>query len=177
MIWVSFFVVYLQLVSNSAWSPILLGRAGIPVPRSALAMAVFNFGSVIGTSTAGLLLRRVGSAIVLPVAMLGTLIAYGLLGHAAPDIRAIILLQGFIGLFLGCASASLIALSALSYPTPIRSSGIGWAIGMGRLGSFFGPLLIGGLLGMGWPVPAIFLALAAPALVAAVTAWLIPQPI
>jgi AAHS family 4-hydroxybenzoate transporter-like MFS transporter len=176
LLWVSFFIIYMQLVSNSAWSPILLSHVGVPVPRSALAMAAFNFGSVIGTSTAGLLLTRFGAAIVLPVALIGTLFAYGLIGYAAPDVGVIIALESFVGLFLGCASTSLIALSALSYPTPIRSTGIGWAIGMGRLGSFVGPLLVGALLGSGRSVAAIFVAIAAPALLAAVTAGLIPRP-
>jgi MFS transporter, AAHS family, 4-hydroxybenzoate transporter len=176
LIWVSFFVVYMQLVSNSAWSPILLSHIGVPVPRSALAMAAFNFGSVIGTSAAGLLLTRFGSVIVLPVVLIGTVIAYGLVGHAAPDVGVIILLESFVGLFLGCASASLIALSALYYPTPIRSTGIGWAIGMGRVGSFAGPLIVGALLASGWSIASIFVAIAAPALLAAVTAGLIPKP-
>jgi AAHS family 4-hydroxybenzoate transporter-like MFS transporter len=176
LLWISFFIVYMQLVSNSAWSPILLSRVGIPVPRSALAMAAFNLGSVIGTASAGLLLTRFGAAIVLPAALTGTVFAYGLIGHAAPDISLIIALESFVGLFLGCASSSLIALSALSYPTPIRSTGIGWALGMGRFGSFVGPLVIGALLGSGWSVANIFVAIAAPALIAAVTAGLIPRP-
>lgn len=176
LIWASFFVVYLQLVTNSAWSPILLSHVGVPVPQSALAMAAFNLGSVVGTSTAGLLLTRFGAARVLPVALIGTMIAYGLVGHAAPDINKIIALESFIGVFLGCASTSLIALSALYYPTPIRSTGIGWAIGMGRVGSFMGPLIVGLLLGNHWPVASIFVAIAAPALLAAITAGLIPTP-
>jgi AAHS family 4-hydroxybenzoate transporter-like MFS transporter len=176
LIWASFFVVYLQLVANSAWSPILLSHVGVPVASSALAMAAFNFGSVIGTSTAGLLLTRFGGARVLPVALLGTLVAYGLVGRAAPDVGLIIVLESLVGLFLGCASTSLIALSALSYPTPLRSTGIGWAIGMGRIGSFVGPLFVGALLAREWSVAAIFVALAAPALLAALTAGLIPRP-
>ena len=176
LIWASFFIVYMQLVANSAWSPILLRNVGVPVPSSALAMAAFNFGSVIGTSTAGLLLTRFGSAVVLPIAMIGTLVAYGLVGYAAPDINLIIMLESFIGLFLGCASTSLIALSALYYPTPIRSTGIGWALGMGRVGSFMGPLIVGAMLGGGWSVASIFVVIAAPALIAAITAGLIPKP-
>lgn len=176
LIWVSFFIVYMQLVSNSAWSPILLSHVGVPVPQSALAMAAFNLGSVIGTSTAGLLLTRFGGVVVLPIVLIGTVVAYGLVGHAAPDVNMIIVLESFVGLFLGCASTSLIALSAIYYPTPIRSTGIGWAIGMGRFGSFVGPLLIGALLGHGWSVAAIFVAIAAPALIAAITAGLIPTP-
>ena len=175
MLWISFFVAYMQLVTNSAWSPILLSRVGVPVPSSSFAMAVFNFGSVIGTSAAGWLITRFGGLIVMPIALLGATIAYGLVGHAAPDVSLIVLLEGFVGLFLGCASSALIALSAIFYPTTIRSTGVGWAMAVGRFGSFVGPLVVGALLGAGWGIGAIFMAIAAPAIIAAVTAALIPS--
>jgi AAHS family 4-hydroxybenzoate transporter-like MFS transporter len=88
------------------------------VPSSSLALAVFNFGSVVGTSAAGWLVSRFGGAIVLPASMLGAVVAYGLIGHAAPDATMIAVLEGFVGLFLGCSSSALIALSAIFYPSP-----------------------------------------------------------
>ena len=175
LLWVSFFIVYLQLVTNSAWSPILLSHVGVPVPLSARAMAAYNFGSVIGTMAAGWLLSRLGPKILLPVALIGTVFAYGLVGYAAPDINIIIVLQSLMGLFLGGVATALIALSALLYPTPIRSTGVGWAIGVGRFGSFVGPLVVGALLGGGLAVGPIFVAIAAPAIIAAITAGLIPK--
>ena len=175
LLWVSFFVCYLQLVTNSAWTPTLLSRVGVPVPSSALAMAAYNFGSVIGTSAAGWLLSRLGPMIVLPIALIGTVLAYGSVGYAAPDVTVIIMLESLVGLFLGCISSGLISLSALFYPTPIRSTGVGWALGMGRVGSFVGPLVVGVLLAGGWSVSVIFAIIAAPAVIAAVTAGAIPQ--
>jgi AAHS family 4-hydroxybenzoate transporter-like MFS transporter len=175
LLWISFFVAYMQLVTNSAWSPILLSRVGVAVPSSAFALAVFNFGSVIGTSAAGWLIARFGGTVVMPVSLLGTTIAYGLIGYAAPDITQIVVLEGLVGLFLGCASSALIALSAIFYPTAIRSTGVGWAMALGRFGSFVGPLVVGSLLGAGWGIGAIFAAIAAPAIIAAVTAALIPS--
>jgi MFS transporter, AAHS family, 4-hydroxybenzoate transporter len=175
LLWVSCFVAYLQLVTNSAWSPTLLSHVGVPAQQSALAMAAFNFGSLLGTAAAGWLLTRLGGARLLPLLLAGTVVAYGLVGYAAPSIRMIVLLEGLVGLLLGSATAALIALSAIFYPAPIRSTGIGWAMGVGRAGSFLGPLVVGALLAAGWTVAAIFALLAAPALLAAVTAGLIPQ--
>ncbi|HEX3844911.1 MAG TPA: MFS transporter [Steroidobacteraceae bacterium] len=175
LLWVSCFVAYMQLVTNSAWSPILLSHVGVSVPQSALAMAAFNLGALIGTSAAGWLLARLGSATLLPLLLAGTVVAYGLVGYCAPGIGPIIVLESLVGLFLGAAIAALIALSALFYPAPIRSTGVGWAMGVGRIGSFLGPLIVGALLAGGWTVAAIFALLAAPALIAAFTAGLIPQ--
>jgi AAHS family 4-hydroxybenzoate transporter-like MFS transporter len=175
LLWVSCFVAYMQLVTNSAWSPILLSHVGVPVPQSALAMTAFNLGALIGTSAAGWLLTRLGSATLLPLLLAGTVVAYGLVGYCAPNIGPIVVLESFVGLFLGAAIAALIALSAMFYPAPIRSTGVGWAMGVGRIGSFLGPLIVGALLADGWTVAAIFALIAAPALFAAFTAGLIPQ--
>ena len=65
---------------------------------------------------------------------------------------------GIVGLLLGCGSSGLIALSAITYPIAIRSTGIGWATGIGRLGSVAGPLAVGQMAGAQWEVPTIFLA-------------------
>jgi MFS transporter, AAHS family, 4-hydroxybenzoate transporter len=53
------------------------------------------------------------------------------------------------------------------YPTSIRSTGIGWAMGMGRVGQVFGPVLTGLLVGAGYKVGGIFYAAAIPCFVGA----------
>jgi len=50
------------------------------------------------------------------------------------------------GFCISGGQKSVIALAAIFYPTPIRSTGVGWALGIGRLGGIGGPLLIGALL-------------------------------
>jgi AAHS family 4-hydroxybenzoate transporter-like MFS transporter len=81
----------------------------------------------------------------------------------------VILLQGLFGTFMGGGSSGLIALAAIYYPTAIRSTGVGWAMGMGRVGSFTGPLVVGSLVALGLSTTNIFVAIGAPALLAAVT--------
>ena len=169
LLWISSFIAFMLLVTNSAWTPILLRTVGIAVPQSAIAMAVFNFGSVIGTAAAGWLVARFGALAVLPVTLVGTAISYGLIGYAAPSIGSIILLEGAFGLFLGCASSGLIALAAIFYPTEIRSTGVGWAMGMGRVGSFTGPLIVAALLAGHWAIGDIFAVVGASAVLAAIT--------
>jgi AAHS family 4-hydroxybenzoate transporter-like MFS transporter len=50
------------------------------------------------------------------------------------------------GFCISGGQKSVIALAAIYYPTAIRSTGVGWALGIGRLGGIGGPLLIGALL-------------------------------
>jgi AAHS family 4-hydroxybenzoate transporter-like MFS transporter len=60
----------------------------------------------------------------------------------------------------------VIALAAVFYPAAIRSSGVGWALGIGRLGGIAGPLLVGAALGAGWSPNALFYAMSVPMLAA-----------
>jgi len=169
LLWISFFIALMMLVTNSAWAPILLKQEGIGTREAALAMAAFNLGSVIATSFAGWLIARAGASIILPLVMIGIAVSVALVGYAAPSVGMVILLQGLFGTFMGGGSSGLIALAAIYYPTAIRSTGVGWAMGMGRVGSFTGPLVVGSLVGLGLSTANIFVAIGAPALLAAVT--------
>jgi len=169
VLWISFFIVFMMLVTNSAWAPTLLKREGIEISESALAMAVYNLGAMIGTVVAGWLVVRIGAAVVLPIVMVGSAVSLGLVGYAAPSAQLVTTLEGLFGLFLGCGSSGLIALAAIYYPTAIRSTGVGWAMGMGRVGSFAGPLAVGSLVATGLSTVGVFVALGLPALVAAAT--------
>jgi AAHS family 4-hydroxybenzoate transporter-like MFS transporter len=66
------------------------------------------------------------------------------------------------------AQIGLNAVTAASYPTGIRATGIGWALGVGRVGSILGPTAGGLLLGLGWSPQSLLIAAVAPALTAAV---------
>lgn len=156
LLWIAFFFAFLVLVTNSAWSPTLLGSAGVPIASAAVAMAIFNFGSLFGTGAAGWLLARLGTVAVLPVSIALSALAYALVGLSAPSMAAVATFQGLFGVFAGCASSALIALAALVYPTEVRATGVGWAMAAGRSGSFVGPLVVGGLVGAHWAVPAVF---------------------
>jgi MFS family permease len=56
------------------------------------------------------------------------------------------------------------------YTTSIRSTGVGWAIGMGRLGGIMGPILGGILVGWGMGMSESFLFFAIPSLLAGIIA-------
>jgi MFS transporter, AAHS family, 4-hydroxybenzoate transporter len=167
LLWASFFFAFMILVTNSSWSPILLRRVGIAAEQSALALALYNFGSLFGSAAAGMLLNRFGILRVLPPTLTLGALAYAMVGWSAPSFGTVMLAEGMFGLLLGCASSGLIALSAIYYPVAIRSTGVGWATGMGRLGSFVGPLAVGQMVGAQWDVPMIFAALGGSVLIGA----------
>jgi MFS family permease len=100
-------------------------------------------------------------------------ITLGAVGQASQSITLVIVFLALAGFFLGVASSGLIAPAPLLYSTAIRSTGVGWAMGLGRFGSFVGPLAIGLLVNRGWQVGSSFVAIGAPALCAALFTSLI----
>ena len=167
LLWASFFFAFMILVTNSAWSPILLRRVGIAPEQTALALALFNFGSLFGSAAAGVLLGRFGLIRVLPPTLTLGAMAYVTVGWSAPSLDAVMGAEGLFGLLLGCASSGLIALAAITYPVVIRSTGVGWATGIGRLGSVAGPLAVGLMVSAQWDVRTIFLAAGGSVLIGA----------
>jgi AAHS family 4-hydroxybenzoate transporter-like MFS transporter len=170
LLWASSFAAFGVLVVNSSWTPTLLAPLGLPVPRTAVALAFFNAGSVVATAAGGWLITRFGPRRVLPTGF--GLAAVGMVGVGvlAPSASGVAAMEVLIGLGLGGASSGVIALAAMAYVTAMRSTGVGWALGIGRIGSFVGPLLVGALAAAAWAVPAVFAAIAAACLLGGLAA-------
>lgn len=165
LLWTASFTAFGVLVVNSSWTPTLLAPLGVPVPRTAVALALFNGASAIATAAGGWLITRLGARRVLPVAFVLAAVGVGGIGVLAPSIPGVASLQILVGLGLGCASSGVIALAAVAYPAIVRSTGVGWALGIGRIGSFVGPLMVAALVAAAWAVPGVFAVLGAVCLV------------
>lgn len=170
LLWVCFFFTFLMLATNAAWTPTLLQQADLQVGQSAVVMAVFNAGSVVGTLLSGYAIKRIAPQLLLPAVFAATAAAFGWVGQAAGSVAFVASLQGVAGACLGIGTPALVALAATLYPTAIRSTAVGWAMGMGRFGAFAGPVAVGLFVSWGWPMSSVFLAFGVPALIVALAA-------
>ena len=105
--------------------------------------------------------------VLLPGFLLGAAARVGL-GFAASSLALAATFVGLVGLFLGFGTAGAIGLAAIIYPTPIRSTGVGWGMAMGRFDQIVAPFIAGALLGAGWTADRIMLVIAGGGLIAAV---------
>jgi AAHS family 4-hydroxybenzoate transporter-like MFS transporter len=165
--WTAFLMCFAALYFLTSWIPKLASITGLSTSLSIYAGILFNLGAFLGILTQGYLsaafgLRKVICFFLLSTAMLMiffglftgtalTLIFFGLIGFGIQG--------GFIGLY---------SVAARIYSTEIRSTGIGWAIGFGRLGAIIGPFVGGLLISSGWSVSLNFIAFALPLVVAGV---------
>jgi MFS transporter, AAHS family, 4-hydroxybenzoate transporter len=168
LLWVPFFMGFGILTVVTLWTPALLRLNGISGANTAFVVAFNGLGAVIGQSSAGRLIQRFGILpVMLPGFLLGAAATVGL-GYAASSVALAATFVGLVGLFLGFGTASAIALAAIIYPTPIRSTGVGWGMAMGRFGQIVAPFIAGALLGAGWTADRIMLVIACGGLIAAV---------
>jgi benzoate transport len=126
-----------------------------------------NVGGATGGAVLGLLTMRAGLKQVTIGAMLLSTAAVILFGRANPDLTELSLLCAAAGFCINGAIVGLYAIFAQAFPTHVRASGTGFAIGIGRGGSVLAPIVAGYLFTWGYPLPTVAMLMAMGSLVAA----------
>jgi MFS transporter, AAHS family, 4-hydroxybenzoate transporter len=168
LLWFPYFVNLLLIYFISGWLPALLNEAGMTASAAVIATAFFDLGGVLACLSQGFLMNRFGAARILILEYALAAVFVGALGVLPRHVMLVAFLAFASGLVVIGAQGGLNALAARFYPTSVRSTGVGWALGVGRLGSIVGPLVGGMLLGIGWSSRGLLLAAAGFAL----SAWL-----
>jgi MFS transporter, AAHS family, 4-hydroxybenzoate transporter len=169
LLWIPFFMNLLILYFILSWLPSLLSDAGMPVSAGLTAVAAFSSGGIVGTLLQGPLMRALGVYTPMAVEFVVSVALVVLAAQIFASFELMIAVTFLLGISVQAAQAGLNVLAAMYYPTAIRSTGVGWSLGVGRVGAIVGPLIGGAMLQMHWTPREIFLAGAVPALIAAAT--------
>ena len=169
LLWIANAATFYTAATLTAWLPSFLSVLGGLDFRLAVRMASLSaFGSIFGPLFLALLTKAIGRVRALLVTVIVGGIVMCLVGSVS-ELPALGWLFGFcFGLFVIGGQAGLNSLNASSYPTAMRSTGIGWAAGAGRVASAIGPGLAGAMLAAHWSPNAIFISTAVPMFVAGV---------
>jgi AAHS family 4-hydroxybenzoate transporter-like MFS transporter len=166
MLWTMFFMNLLNLWFLNNWLTTIMTDAGITVRTASVITSLFQIGGIVGAlALAGTLGRRLSFGI-LAATYLAAAIFIFLIGNAGASIPLLVMTVFASGMGVIGGQTVSNALTADFYPTAIRSTGIGWALGIGRVGSILGPILGSFLLSYGGSTRRVFWAAAAPALIA-----------
>ena len=148
-------------------TPTLLRAGGMALSTTGILVGVYSIFAVCGMAIAGKLVEKFGPALALaPAFSFGAILLAGL-GYFASSPLAAAVIMALLGFTVPLGAAGGIALTAMFYPTVMRSSGVGWAMGWGRFGQVCSPLVIGLLLTLGWPPGQILAVMAIGPLLAA----------
>lgn len=164
--WCAFFMCLLMVYALGSWLPKLMTMAGYGLSSSLMFLLALNIGGIIGAVAGGSLSDRFHPKPVLVVFFLFGALSIGLLGFKTPQ-AVLYLLVTVAGAATIGSQILLYAYVARFYPTAIRSTGLGWASGVGRTGAIIGPMLGGTLLAMALSHHMNFIVFAIPGLIAA----------
>jgi AAHS family 4-hydroxybenzoate transporter-like MFS transporter len=170
LLWVVFFMSLLEIYFMANWLPTVLSDLGASISTAAAIGAMFQVGGILGTFVLGSIIDRFAFRALALVYFVAAFAvgAIGQLGHSPVFVTVAIFVAGFC--IVGGQNSSN-ALSAALYPTSVRATGVGWALGVGRIGSIVGPLIGGILLSLKWSVGEVFGVAAAAALCGALAAF------
>ena len=174
LIWVAFVCNLLLLYFLSAWLPLVVSTSGRSLEMGNIAVGVYQIGGIVGALVLAILCDRTHRPQpVLACAFLGAAASCIAAGQIGADTALLMLSVAGAGF---CVVGGQIAGNAFVgnyYPASARATGIGWALGIGRLGSIIGPIAGGILIGLHVTMPMLFSFFALPALLGSICVLLV----
>ncbi|WP_279432649.1 MFS transporter [Geodermatophilus obscurus] len=163
----------LLVYALNTWLPELMGRAGFSTNGSLAFLLVLNGGAVLGALAASRFADRFGPKRVVAASFLFGAVALALLTVSLP-LGVLLAFVAVVGLGTSGTQILIYGFVATYYRTNVRSAGVAWCAGFGRLGGIGGPLIGGLLVASGIALNTIFYVLTALAVVGALLTLVVP---
>lgn len=172
ILWILFIANGFVQYAIQAWTPTLLAMAGLPVSHAAIATSIYQIGAAVGGLVVGWPVDRFGwrPLTVMLLLAIPVVACIGLPGLPEPLLMILLLGAGF--LVIG-TQFGMNALAGMIYPSYIRANGVGWALGIARLGFIFGATIVGYLAAQKLPLQDLFFLAAAPLIIGVVCCYLL----
>ena len=166
LLWIAFFtsLILLHLLLN--WLPLLIQGLGFAKTVAASAATWFNIGGCVGTLVLAALLRIFPLRPFLFIIYAGMALGFMGLSSIGSDISYALVITAIAGFFVIGGQFVLYGIVPSFYPSAILGMGVGSAIGAGRLGSIFGPLVVGIALSSGFTIIQLLIGLIPVAMLA-----------
>ncbi len=175
LIWLAFFATMFGFYFVNSWAPTLFANAGLSSDQAAAAGMALAIGGAVGSVLYGLVTGRGNQRSMLIVFTVVAAVAM----VAMVSTTAILALTLFIGVAVGAlvngCVAGLYTVTPALYSAQIRSTGMGWGIGIGRIGAILAPLITGQLVDAGWSATQLYVGAAGLLLISAVAVVLLPR--
>lgn len=172
MFWVAFFMCLLMVYALASWLPKLMIQAGYSLGASMIFLFALSIGGMVGAIGGGVLADKFHLKPVLTVMFAAGGAALLLLGYNSPQIVLYSLIAVAGATTIG-SQILLYTFVAQYYPTAVRTTAMGWASGVGRIGAIVGPILTGALLTLELSHQMNFLFIAIPGVIAAVAIFFV----
>jgi MFS transporter, AAHS family, 4-hydroxybenzoate transporter len=166
LLWFAFFLNLLNLYLLSSWLPTLISALGYTTSTAVLVGTMLQAGGAIGGFLLAAVVARVGLTPALTVGFALAAFCIAMIGQVGASIGMMFVVVFVAGWGILGGQNALNTLAGGYYPTYLRSTGMGWCLGIGRFGAIVGPLFAGELIRRNWPQSQLFLAASSLALLA-----------
>jgi MFS transporter, AAHS family, 4-hydroxybenzoate transporter len=168
LLWLVNFANLLNLFFLANWLPLLSTRMGFSSSTAVLLGTTLQLGGLIGAIVLGPLIDRHGYyRILIPMFLIASL-AVAAIGEPSLSLALLYLVIFVAGICIVGAQPALNALASTLYPTEIRATGVGWSLGVGRVGAIVGPVVAAQLVSLNWSTQGLFLTASIPALLSCI---------
>lgn len=168
VVWATFFIVMFGFYFVNSWTPRLMNESGLTDTLSMIVTVGLTLGGAIGSVAFGLFTSRWSTRSVLMSFSVLAAILMAVFIFTAQWIVLVIVVGVLVGMFSNGCIAGLYVLTPQSYSSSLRSTGVGWGIGIGRFGAIIAPTATGAMLDGGWGPQAIYVFVGVVLLLAAV---------
>jgi benzoate transport len=173
LICVAYFLYMLTCYYALGWIPSIVAALGFTPSVGAEVSVWTNLGGIIGGTLLGYLARYVSLKTLVSGATMATALALALFGRMQPDLVALKAVAFVLGFFLFASAVAFYATFVRVFPTHVRATGTGLAVGLGRFGGMLGPALGGWLMAIGASRPSVATLMALGAGLSALAIWML----
>jgi len=173
LLWVIFFCSLMNLFLFAYWMPTVLNLMGFTPAQSVFASSLRDCGAIFAVLYLGHLIDRSGPERALALHYLVGAVFIAMIALIALPYLLLLITTFLAGMTIIGSQTGANATAGALYPARMRTCGIGWALGIGRLGGIAAPALGGYLLSIGMKPPKIFLSACIFAVIAAVATALL----
>lgn len=149
------------------WVPKIVVDLGFAPAAAAGVLTWANVGGATGGALFGLIAARAGLKRLTMATLVATTGLIIWFGSGADDLAGLAMMVAVVGLFTNAAIVGLYALFAQIFPTHVRATGTGFAIGVGRGGAALAPVMGGYLFQAGLELQAVAAIMGAGSILAA----------
>lgn len=174
MIWAAFMTGLFMVYALNSWLTKLMAMAGFSLGSALNFVIVFNLGSIAGAMLGGWLSDKFSIKHVLVCFYITGAVALTLMGYTR-DTTALFAVVFLVGASTLGTQLLAYAYAGDFYPSEIRSTGVGFASGVGRIGAIVAPVLIGWLVSLSLPLQQNFMAISLAGLIGAAAVTLVNQ--
>lgn len=167
LLWIVYFCSLMNLFLFAYWMPTVLNLIGMAPPQAVFASSLRDFGAMFAVLYLGLAIDRIGPERMLALHYAAGAVFIAVIALAALPYALLLVMTFLAGMTIIGSQTGANGTCGKLYPARMRTSGLGWALGIGRLGGIAAPVLGGYLLALGLKPTHIFLSACVFALIAA----------